>query len=67
MNKLLRFALCAAALLSLSVPANAVMVARACNDVACTGGDDFIVQDNSAGDTNLGAGGIFLLQTFAFG
>jgi hypothetical protein len=34
-----------------SSPAYAVFVATICNDIACTGGDDFMIQDNTAGDT----------------
>jgi len=55
MNKTLqRTSIAAAALactLGASAPANAVFVARICNDLGCTGGDDVIVQDNSGGDS----------------
>ena len=37
--------------LGVSVPAHAAFVARICNDIQCMGGDDTIVQDNSALDT----------------
>lgn len=37
--------------LGVSVPAHTAFVARICNDIQCAGGDDIIVQDNSALDT----------------
>jgi hypothetical protein len=46
--------------------AHAVAVAAICNDLACSGGDDLIVQDNAAGDT-LGALGAIGISTSAFG
>ena len=62
MTKIARQALSAAAVLAcamgVSAPANAVFVARICNDLQCTGGDDVIVQDNSAGDSIAMAGAI---------
>lgn len=62
MNKTLqRTSIAAAAFacaLGASAPANAVFVARICNDLQCAGGDDLIVQDNSAGDSIAMAGAI---------
>ncbi|HEY2187951.1 MAG TPA: PEP-CTERM sorting domain-containing protein, partial [Caldimonas sp.] len=52
--------------LGASAPANAVFVARICNDLMCTGGDDIIVQDNAAGDTIAASGAISFSAT-AFG
>jgi hypothetical protein len=46
--------------------ANASLVAAICNDLACSGGDDLIVLDNSAGDT-IGALGGLSFSTSAFG
>jgi hypothetical protein len=46
--------------------ANASMLAAICNDIGCTGGDDFIVADNGAGDT-IGALGGLNFSTAAFG
>jgi hypothetical protein len=52
MIKIARHALSAVAVLlcamGVSTPANAVFVARICNDLQCAGGDDVIVQDNAA-------------------
>src|SRR4051794_31971450 len=64
-----RISLASAALacaLGVSTPAHAVFVATICNDIACTGGDDFIVVDNSADDTALMAGAISFTRA-AFG
>src|SRR3954470_677426 len=55
-----------ACVLAASPPAHAVFVARICNDLQCLGGDDFIIQDNTAGDTIAMAGAISL-STTAFG
>jgi hypothetical protein len=70
MNKTLRrSSITAAALactLGASAPANAVFVARICNDLMCTGGDDIIVQDNAAGDT-IAASGAISFSVAAFG
>jgi len=70
MNKTLaRISIAPAALvcmLAVSLPANAVFVARICNDLACAGGDDLIVQDNAAGDTIASLGAISF-ATSAFG
>jgi hypothetical protein len=52
--------------LFISSPAQAVFVARICNDLQCTGGDDIIVQDNSAGDSIAMTGAISFTTT-AFG
>ena len=52
--------------LGASAPANAVFVARICNDLACAGGDDIIVQDNAAGDT-IAMTGAISFSTSAFG
>lgn len=49
-----------------SPEANAVFVARICNDLLCQGGDDVIVQDNSAGDS-IGMTGAINFATSAFG
>jgi len=62
MNKTLtRVSIAAAALvcmLAVSLPANAIFVARICNDLACAGGDDLVIQDNAAGDTIASLGAI---------
>lgn len=56
-----------AATLGVSAPANAVFVATICNDIQCTGGDDFIVVDNAAGDTIAMAGAInFSVSAFGY-
>jgi hypothetical protein len=46
--------------------ARAAFVAAICNDAACTGGNDFIIPDNTAGDTVPLPGGIAFSVT-AFG
>lgn len=46
--------------------ADAALVAAICNDIACTGGDDFIITDNGAGDT-IGVLGAVSFSTSAFG
>lgn len=70
MNKVTRYALTAAAALAcalgVSSPASAAFFATICNDIQCTGGDDFLVQDNGAGDT-IGAAGAISFATSAFG
>ena len=70
MNKTLqRTSIAAAALactLGASAPANAVFVARICNDLGCMGGDDVIVQDNSGGDS-IATSGAISFATAAFG
>jgi hypothetical protein len=58
-------AVCAVTLF-VSAPAHAVFVARICNDLQCLGGDDFIIQDNTAGDT-IAATGAISFATSAFG
>jgi len=49
-----------------STNANASFFAAICDDLACAGGNDFIVQDNSAADTNPTIGVINFSQV-AFG
>jgi hypothetical protein len=71
MTKLTRQALSAGAVLAfamgVSAPANAVFVARICNDLQCAGGDDVIVQDNFAGDLFAGPGAInFTAAAFGY-
>ena len=71
MTKIARHALSAAAVLAcamgVSTPANAVFVARICNDLQCQGGDDVIFQDNSAGDLIPMAGAIsFSASAFGY-
>jgi hypothetical protein len=70
MNKTLtRISIAGAALvcmLAVSLPANAIFVARICNDLACAGGDDLVIQDNAAGDTIASLGAISF-STSAFG
>jgi len=65
-----RKVLSAAAALTLTLgaspEANAVFVARICNDLLCQGGDDVIVQDNTAGDSIPSVGAISF-ATSAFG
>jgi hypothetical protein len=66
-----RKALSAAAALALtlgaSLNAHAVFVASICDDIACSGGNDVIVQDNSAGDTIATAGAIsFSASAFGY-
>ena len=62
MTKIARHALSAVAVLAcamgVSAPAHAQFIARICNDLQCTGGDDVIVQDNGAGDSFAGLGAI---------
>src|SRR6478672_1882544 len=70
MNKVLNRAVLTCAVLSslagASMNANAAAFATICNDLSCTGGDDFIVQDNGAGDTSPILGAINLSAS-AFG
>jgi len=69
-NTLQRFATTAAVFagtLFASAPAHAVFVARICNDLQCQGGDDFIIQDNAAGDTIASPGAIsFSVSAFGY-
>jgi hypothetical protein len=59
-------AVCAVTLF-VSAPAHAVFVARICNDLQCLGGDDFIIQDNAAGDTIAATGAInFSISAFGY-
>jgi hypothetical protein len=53
-------------LLGASSAANAAFFAAICDDLACSGGNDVIVQDNAAGDT-IGALGGISFSTSAFG
>jgi hypothetical protein len=47
--------------------ARAAFVAAVCNDAACSGGNDFIVTDNGAGDTIPLSGGIsFSVSAFGY-
>jgi hypothetical protein len=68
--KFSRHALGAAAALALTfgaaIPAHASFFAAICDDLACTGGNDIVVQDNAAGDT-IGAAGGISFSTAAFG
>ena len=70
MTKIARQALSAVAVVAcamgMSAPANAVFVARICNDLGCAGGDDVLVQDNAAGDS-IGMSGAISFSTSAFG
>jgi hypothetical protein len=70
MNKTVRHALSAAAVLAcamgVSAPAHAQFFATICNDIQCTGGDDISFQDNAAGDT-VAATGAISFSTAAFG
>jgi hypothetical protein len=50
-----------------STNANATLFASICNDLACSGGDDFIVQDNVAPDTIPTIGALnFTVSAFGF-
>ena len=55
MTKIARQAASAVAVLAcamgVSAPAHAQFIATICNDIQCTGGDDFSITDNAAGDT----------------
>jgi len=53
-------------LMGVSPAANAAFFAAMCDDLACSGGNDFIVQDNTAGDT-IAAAGAISFSTSAFG
>jgi len=70
MKRVFRMALTATAVLAglvgISSKASAAPIAAICNDIACTGGDDFFVTDNGAGDT-AGAAGVISFSTTAFG
>jgi len=70
MNKLARHAVSVGAaltcLLGASTAANAAFFATICDDLACTGGNDVTILDNSAGDTIAATGGISF-ATSAFG
>jgi hypothetical protein len=70
MSKMARHAASAIAVLAcamgVSAPAHAQFIATICNDIQCTGGDDFSIQDNGAGDT-VPALGAISFSTAAFG
>ena len=53
-------------LMGVSPAANAAFFAAICDDLACTGGNDLVVQDNMAGDT-IGSAGAISFSTSAFG
>src|SRR5256885_10324881 len=53
-------------MMGLSTRADAAMITAICNDLACSGGDDFLVQDNAAADTVL-VNGAISFSTAAFG
>lgn len=55
-----------AGLLAASAPAHAVFFTAVCNDLACGGGDDFLIQDNAAGDL-VGTTGAINYFISAFG
>ena len=69
-NRFLRYALGPAGIfaitLSVSGPAQATLYAAICNDAICTGGNDFVIQDNGAGDT-IATTGAINFSTAAFG
>jgi hypothetical protein len=70
MTKIARQAASAVAVLAcamgVSAPAHAQFMATICNDIQCTGGDDFSFQDNAAGDT-VAATGAISFSAAAFG
>jgi len=70
MHKIARHAASAVAALAcaigVSAPAHAQFIATICNDLQCTGGDDFSITDNAAGDT-VAATGAISFSTAAFG
>jgi len=70
MHKIARHAASAVAVLAcaigVSAPAHAQFIATICNDLQCTGGDDFSITDNAAGDT-VAATGAISFSTAAFG
>ena len=53
-------------LMAVSPAANAAFFAAICDDLACNGGNDILVQDNGAGDT-IGAAGGISFSASAFG
>ena len=60
-------AMALALIVGTSTRADAAFFAAVCNDLACTGGDDIIVQDNMAGDTIPTAGAInFSVAAFGY-
>src|SRR5690242_6858697 len=63
---LFRSASLIAFLVGASTAASASMLVAVCNDSACAGGDDIVVQDNGAGD-NIGAAGGTSTSLAAFG
>jgi PEP-CTERM motif len=52
--------------MGVSAPAHAQFFATICNDIQCTGGDDFSFQDNAPGDL-VAATGAISFSTAAFG
>ena len=56
----------AACVLGSAARANASLFLAVCNDITCVGGDDLIVQDNSASDV-IGGVGAASFSTSAFG
>jgi hypothetical protein len=71
MSRALRYAISTAAILAVTMvassPSKAAFFAAICNDIACSGGNDFIVQDNSAGDTLSKLGAInFTITAFNY-
>jgi len=59
-------ALAFAGVVGTSTKADAALMAAICNDVSCTGGDDFVITDNGAGDT-ISAVGALNFSVTAFG
>ena len=59
-------ALALACVVGTSTRADAAFVAAICDDLACSGGNDFIVVDNSGADT-IGATGVINFSASAFG
>ena len=55
-----------AAMLGISTPASAQFRATICNDIQCTGGDDFVVTDNDANDL-ISMPGVISFSRSAFG
>ncbi len=59
-------ALALACVVGTSSKADAAFIAAICDDLTCSGGNDFLVTDNSAADT-IGANGAINFSTSAFG
>ena len=62
----LRSTALAALLIGASSPASAVMIGTICDDIACSGRNDIVLQDNQAGDT-IAVVGAMSFSTSAFG